>query len=204
MFAPHASYRWRLPHSSSASRFTAGAFGFLTLIQCLERPDRYSKIRQKAYPVIERSGILFAYLGPGRPPEFPRFDCFIAPNSHTFAFKGRIDCNWLQSLEVGIDPAHTSFLHRFFQDEDPNQGYGKLFRDTSIDSPMPMTKIMREFPRPRIEVEATDFGFRILTLRQIDAQNTHIRVTNLIFPNAFAIPMSREMTITQWHVPTDD
>ena len=43
MFAPHASYRWRLPQSSSASRFTAGAFGFLTLIQCLERPDRYSR-----------------------------------------------------------------------------------------------------------------------------------------------------------------
>jgi len=28
------------PQSSSASRFTAGAFGFLILIQCLERPDR--------------------------------------------------------------------------------------------------------------------------------------------------------------------
>jgi hypothetical protein len=40
----------------------------------------------------------------------------------------------LQSLEVGIDPAHTSFLHRFFHDEDPAQGYGKLFGDTSIDS----------------------------------------------------------------------
>jgi hypothetical protein len=115
-----------------------------------------------------------------------------------------IDCNWLQSLEVGIDPAHTSFLHRFFRDEDPKQGYGKLFRDTSIGSAMPMTKIMREFPRPRIDVETTDFGFRILALRQIDAQNTHVRVTNLVFPNAFVIPMSREMTITQWHVPIDD
>jgi phthalate 4,5-dioxygenase len=107
-------------------------------------------------------------------------------------------------LEVGIDPAHTSFLHRFFHDEDPNQGYGKLFRDTSIDSAMPMTKIMREFPRPQIEVEPTDFGFRIVTLRQIDSKNTHVRVTNLMFPNGFVIPMSREMTITQWHVPIDD
>jgi hypothetical protein len=79
-----------------------------------------------------------------------------------------------------------------------------LFRDTSIDSEMPMTKIMREFPRPRIEVERTDFGFRILTLREISAQSTHVRVTNLMFPNAFVIPMSREMTITQWHVPVDD
>ena len=25
-----------------------------------------------------------------------------------------------------------------------------------------------------------------------------------MFPNAFIIPMSREMTITQWHVPIDD
>ena len=31
-----------------------------------------------------------------------------------------------------------------------------------------------------------------------------MRVTNLMFPNAFIIPMSREMTITQWHVPVDD
>src|SRR4029079_14618 len=83
-------------------------------------------------------------------------------------------------------------------------GYGKLFRDTSIDSAMPMTKIMREFPRPRIEVEPTYFGFRILALRQIDADNSHVRVTNLMFPNAFVIPMSREMTITQWHVQIDD
>jgi phthalate 4,5-dioxygenase len=161
-------------------------------------------IRQKAYPVVERSGILFAYMGPGQPPELPHFDCFVAPSSHVFAFKGMIDCNWLQSLEVGIDPAHTSFLHRFFHDADPNEGYGKLFRDRSIDSEMPMTKIMREFPRPRIDVEQTDFGFRIFTLREISGQHTHVRVTNLMFPNAFVIPMSREMTITQWHVPIDD
>ena len=178
--------------------------------KCLQTPaepdgsNMCNNSRQKAYPVVERSGILFAYMGPGEPPEFPHFDCFIAPSSHTFAFKGMIDCNWLQSLEVGIDPAHTSFLHRFFHDEDPKEGYGKLFRDNSIDSEMPMTKIMREFPRPRIEVEPTDFGFRLLTLREISAKNMHVRVTNLMFPNAFVIPMSQEMTITQWHVPIDD
>jgi phenylpropionate dioxygenase-like ring-hydroxylating dioxygenase large terminal subunit len=177
---------------------------------CLETPAEpdgsklCANIRQTAYPVVERSGILFAYMGPGEAPAFPHFDCFVAPDTHTFAFKGMIDCNWLQSLEVGIDPAHTSFLHRFFHDEDPAQGYGKLFRDTSIDSEMPMTRIMREFPRPRIEVEQTDYGMRVITLREISAKNTHIRITNLMFPNAFIIPMSREMTITQWHTPIDD
>jgi len=183
---------------------------FDTAGKCLQTPAEpdnsplCANIRQKAYPVVERSGILFAYMGPGQPPEFPHFDCFVAPKSHTFAFKGMIDCNWLQSLEVGIDPVHTSFLHRFFHDEDPSQGYGKVFRDTSLDSDMPISQIMREFPRPRIEVEPTDFGLRIVTLRQINAKNAHVRVTNLMFPNAFIIPMSREMTITQWHVPIDD
>jgi hypothetical protein len=178
--------------------------------RCLQTPaepddsNLCAQLQHKAYPVIERSGILFAYMGPGEPPELPHFDCFVAPATHTFAFKGMIDCNWLQSLEVGIDPVHTSFLHRFFNDEDPKQGYGKLFRDTSIDSEMPMTRIMREFTRPRIEVEETGYGMRVVTLRKINGESTHVRVTNLMFPNAFVIPMSREMTITQWHVPIDD
>ena len=123
--------------------------------QCLQTPaepddsNLCANIKQKSYPVVEKSGILWAYLGAGEPPAFPDFDCFVAPGTHTFAFKGMIDCNWLQSLEVGIDPVHTSFLHRFFEDEDPNKGYGRMFRDTSKDSDMPMTQIMREFPRPR-------------------------------------------------------
>jgi phthalate 4,5-dioxygenase oxygenase subunit len=29
-------------------------------------------------------------------------------------------------------------------------------------------------------------------------------VTNVVFPQAFVIPMSAEMTISQWHVPVDD
>jgi phthalate 4,5-dioxygenase len=178
--------------------------------QCLETPAEpegsplCGNIRQKAYPVVEKSGILFAYLGPGEPPALPRLDCFIAPDAYTFAFKGLIECNWLQSLEVGIDPVHTSFLHRFFHDEDPSRGYGKLFRDKSVDSDMPMTKIMREITRPRIEIESTDYGMRLVTLRPIDEAKTHVRVTNLIFPNAFVIPMSSEITISQWHVPVDD
>ena len=113
---------WRT--AACAARSTAGCS--TSTGQCLQTPaepdgsNLCANIRQKAYPVVETSGILFAYMGPGEPPAFPHFDCFVAPDSHTFAFKGMIDCNWLQSLEVGIDPAHTSFLHRFFHDEDPS------------------------------------------------------------------------------------
>jgi nitrite reductase/ring-hydroxylating ferredoxin subunit len=178
--------------------------------RCLETPAEpegstlCAHMRQRSYPVEERGGILFAYLGPGEPPAFPEFDCFIAPQSHTFAFKGFLDCNWLQALEVGIDPAHASYLHRFFEDEDPAQSYGRQFRAASADSDMPMTKVLRDYARPRIEVERTDYGMRLFALRTIDAERTHVRVTNLVFPQAFVIPLSAEMTITQWHVPVDD
>jgi nitrite reductase/ring-hydroxylating ferredoxin subunit len=162
------------------------------------------RVRQRAFPVVERSGILFAYLGDGEPPAFPDLDCFVAPDAYTFAFKGLIECNWLQALEVGIDPAHASFLHRFFADEDPAAGYGKQFRGASADSDMPMTKVLREYDRPTITVEPTTCGLRLIALRPISETHTHVRVTNQLFPHAFVIPMSTEMTITQWHVPIDD
>jgi phenylpropionate dioxygenase-like ring-hydroxylating dioxygenase large terminal subunit len=178
--------------------------------ECLETPAEplnstfCKKIRQRAYPVVERNGILWAYLGEGQPPAFPDLDCFIAPDAYTFAFKGLIECNWLQALEVGIDPVHASFLHRFFADEDTSTAYGKQFRGTSADSDLPMTRILREYDRPVVNVERTEYGLRLITLRQIDDERTHVRVTNQLFPHGFVIPMSTEMTITQWHVPVDD
>jgi nitrite reductase/ring-hydroxylating ferredoxin subunit len=161
-------------------------------------------IRQKAYPVSEKSGILFAYLGAGEPPAFPHFDCFVAPDEYTFAFKGYWDCNWLQALEVGIDPAHASWLHKFFEDEDPAASYGRQFRSTPADAEIPMSKVLREFDRPEIRVERTAYGMRLQTLRKLDESKTHLRVTNILFPQAFVIPMSPEMTISQWHVPVGD
>lgn len=156
------------------------------------------------YPAVLKNGIVFGYLGPGKPPAFPSFDCFRAPYSHSFAFKGLWSCNWLQALEIGIDPAHASFLHRFLQDEDPDDGYGKQFRDKAGSTQIPMTRILRDYPRPEIDVEETDYGLKITALRHLDNGQTHVRVTNQIFPTAICIPMSREMTITQWHVPVDD
>jgi phthalate 4,5-dioxygenase len=161
-------------------------------------------IRLRACPVEERSGVLFAYLGAGAPPAFPHFDCFVAPDKYTFAFKGYWDCNWLQALEVGIDPAHASWLHKFFEDEDPAASYGRQFRGTPSDSAMPISKVLREYDRPEIRVERAAYGMRLHTLRRISDAHTHIRVTNILFPQAFVIPMNAEMTISQWHVPVDD
>ncbi len=177
---------------------------------CLEQPGEpenskfHEKIKTTVYPVIEKNGIVFAFMGEGVPPAFPEFDCFRAPDTHVFAFKGLWQCNWLQAMEVGIDPAHASFLHRFFEDENPDEQYGKQFRDTAADTNIPITKVLREYSRPDILVEETDYGLQLKTLRHLDNGKTHVRVTNQVFPCAITIPMSKEMNITQWHVPVDD
>jgi phthalate 4,5-dioxygenase oxygenase subunit len=178
--------------------------------QCVEQPAEpegsrmHEQIKARAYPVQERNGIIWAFMGEGPPPEMPALDCFVAPDSHVFAFKGLWDCNWLQALEVGIDPAHASFLHRFLEDEDPADSYGKQFRDKAAGSEMTGTEVLRNFPRPEIEVEDTEYGLRLTALRDLKDGHMHVRVTNQVFPCAITIPMSREMTITQWHVPIDD
>lgn len=177
---------------------------------CLEQPaeppgsDFHASVRMAAYPCRERNGVVFAWLGPGAPPPLPDFDCFAAPEAFAFAFKGFLDCNWLQALEVGIDPAHASYLHRVFEDEDPEGGYGLQFRDLVEGAEVPLTRIMREFPAPKIEVEETGYGLRILALRALEEGLRHVRVTNLVFPNAIVIPLANDMTISQWHVPIDD
>jgi len=178
--------------------------------RCLETPGEpagsklCSRIRQGSYPVETVGGIIFGYLGDGPAPARPALDCFLAPDSHVFAFKGFLDCNWLQALEVGIDPAHASFLHRFFEDEDAAANYGRQFRATSADSDMTMTQVLREYENPEIRIDPTELGFRLTALRPLGEDVTHVRITNLFFPQAFVIPLSETMTITQWHVPVDD
>ena len=175
---------------------------------CLEQPAEPAgstfkdKVRQPSYPCVARSGVIFTYMGPGDPPAFPEFDCFVAPDAYTFAFKGFWDCNWLQALEVGVDPAHASFLHRFFEDES-DEDYGLQFRG-KVDGGEPLTKLLRENECPDLKIENTDYGLRLFALRDVDETQRHIRVTNCLFPNAIVIPMNDDMTFAQWHVPIDD
>jgi phenylpropionate dioxygenase-like ring-hydroxylating dioxygenase large terminal subunit len=184
--------------------------------QCLETPAEpqgsvlCTRIKQRNYPVQERSGILFAWMGAegSTPPPLPEVDCFKAPGTHTFAFKGLWHCNWLQAFEVGIDPAHASFLHRFFNDASLEDTYGKQFRGASAGEiegeKWPMTKVMREFDQPDISFAEKPYGFQLTTLRPLNEKLTHVRITNSLFPNTFVSPLSETMTITQMHVPVDD
>ena len=175
---------------------------------CLEQPAEpptsifHRKVRLVSYPCQEVNGIIFTYMGPGAPPPLPNFDCFVAPDSYTFAFKGLWECNWLQAVEVGVDPAHASFLHRYLDDHDPE--YGLQFGGESGKSGMTQTQVLRDYDCPKITLEDTNFGIRLVTTRDISEDTIHVRVTNSVFPNLIVIPMTSDMCISQWHVPIDD
>jgi phthalate 4,5-dioxygenase len=187
--------------------------------RCLDTPGEplgsklCDRVRQGSYPVVERSGVLFGWFGgDGKAPPLPALDCFQAPASHVFAFKGLWHCNWLQAFEVGIDPAHASFLHRFLTDtpleEIGDNAGGKQFRSASLGQvdgeSWPMTRVLREFHRPDITIDHKPWGLQLTTLRRLTEQLTHVRVTHGVFPQTFVIPLSQTMTITQMHVPVDD
>ncbi len=204
-------------HEGDGLRCPFHGWKFATDGRCLETPAEpmgnafCQRIRQRSYPVRVRSGVVFAWLGPegGTPPELPAFDCFAAPASHSFAFKGLWHCNWLQAFEVGIDPAHPSFLHRYLQDESLEATFGRQFRAASVGDVQgerwPMTRVMREFCTPEIHHDPVIDGItRLTTLRLMTDKLTHVRVTHAIFPHTFVIPLSETVTITQMHVPVDD
>jgi phthalate 4,5-dioxygenase oxygenase subunit len=177
--------------------------------RCLEQPAEpphsrfFEKIRHTSYPCRELNGIVFAYLGGGEPPPFPEYDCFVAPDEYTFAFKGLWDCNWLQGIESGIDPSHVSFLHRFL-DEDPRAEYGQQFREKVEGTDRTLSALVGDYFRPHIDVEQAPHGLRVYAVRELDEGRRHIRITNLVFPNSFVVPFGNTKVFAQWHVPIDD
>lgn len=73
-----------------------------------------SRARVDSYPVVERYGIVFAFLGDlpesERPPmlEIPEFD---SPGWRPTWINYQVDYNYERSIENGMDPAHNEFVH---------------------------------------------------------------------------------------------
>lgn len=85
--------------------------------RCLEQPGEPAdsnfkdKIRLKAYPVRELGGMIWAYLGPGEPPELPNYHFLVRDDGErTFTSYIR-ECNYMQQVENALDPVHATILH---------------------------------------------------------------------------------------------
>jgi phthalate 4,5-dioxygenase len=86
--------------------------------QCVDLPSEpeetgmRSRIKLKAYPCIERGGIIWTYMGPPElKPAPPGFEWALVPPEQRYISKRLQECNYLQAVEGGIDSSHVSFLH---------------------------------------------------------------------------------------------
>ena len=84
--------------------------------QCIEQPGEPQpfchKIRIRSYPVREYLGAIFAYLGEGDPPSFPRYERFEAPRVALFVSAEISPFNHFQRMENSHDFTHAPFVHR--------------------------------------------------------------------------------------------
>lgn len=145
---------------------------------CLCRPEH----RQPWYPVRERYGLVWAYMGPPeKMPVMPRFDSMepLEEGEQYLAFDNSLgshgDVNgpevvpysWLHMNDNVMDPFHVQVLHTTFSG----------------------TQFVREFAvMPQVEFEEIDGGVIYKAHRDLDDGRQVNRVSTWIMPNVMCVP----------------
>ena len=172
---------------------------------CLEQPCEpegglfKDKVRQPWYPVQERYGLIFAYLGPAeKKPALPRYEClekmddgeFVEADDSSIGGGGPplIPCNWLQHWENVVDPFHVPILHGSFS--------GTQF--------VPQMGAM-----PKVKFDVTPRGVKVESLRPVEGGKILRRVTEVVMPTLRVVANPRvakfgKVESIGWVLPIDD
>ena len=150
-----------------------------------------SRMKITAYPVRERNGILWAYMGPepDAAPALPDLEWNLVPEEQV-AISIRVqECNWLQALEGEIDSAHAAILH------------GRVHEDGVINQ----WKQAKDLA-PTFECVPHEAGISIGSRRKLDAEHQYIRVNQFLMPFYTLVPPFSQFPELSGHawVPIDD
>jgi phenylpropionate dioxygenase-like ring-hydroxylating dioxygenase large terminal subunit len=150
-----------------------------------------AQMRIKAYPVRERNGVLWAWLGPdaGNPPALPALEWNLVPQERVVLSMRVQECNWLQALEGEIDSAHAAILH------------GRVGGDGAIDQ----WKQAQDLA-PRFECVQHATGVHIAARRTLPDGQQYVRVNQFLMPFWTFVPpfnVFPELSGHAW-VPIDD
>ena len=168
--------------------------------QCLdipsepEHPGFAAKVKLKSYPLVERGGVLWTYMGPpAKQPPLPEWEFATVPLAQSFMSKRLQECNWLQAMEGGIDSSHVSFLHRGDLNVDP------LFRGARGNQ-----YNMGDL-RPVFEVVESDGGLYIGARRNAENGCYYWRITQWVMPSFTMIaPRGNHSVHGHFWIPIDD
>ncbi len=168
--------------------------------QCLEIPSEpanslhHRKIKLASYPLIERGGVLWTYMGPpAQQPPLPEFEFAMVPATRRYIGKRLQENNYLQAMEGGIDPHHVGFLHS-----------GELAHDPLIGS-----NAAARYVRPdlaiKLDVRRSDGGLAIAYGRAAQDSQVYWRVMQWVMPNFTLIPPFAQHAVHgHFWVPVDD
>jgi phenylpropionate dioxygenase-like ring-hydroxylating dioxygenase large terminal subunit len=168
--------------------------------QCTEVPSEpvesgyCERIKLKSYPLVERGGVIWIYMGPPElQPPLPEWEFATVPASHSFMSKRLQECNWLQALEGGIDSSHVSFLHR-----------GALNRDPLFKGARGNQYNLGDLA-PVFDVAQADGGLFIGARRNAEDNQYYWRITPWIMPSFTMVPPRGDHPVHgHFWVPIDD
>jgi phthalate 4,5-dioxygenase len=168
--------------------------------QCIDVPSEpeesgYCKrIKLKSYPLIERGGILWTYMGPPeKQPPLPDYELVHVKPNQRFVAKRLQESNWLQALEGGIDSSHVSWLHRGELNTDP------LFKGSRGN------QYNLGDARPVFEVVESPGGLYIGARRNAENGHYYWRITPWVMPSYTMIaPRGNHPVHGHFWVPIDD
>lgn len=146
--------------------------------QCVDMPSEPAessfkhKVRSTAYRCVERSGVVWAYMGPQDPPPLlPQLEWTDLPEEHHVASKRVQYSNWVQAMEGDIDQSHVSFVHSRLRVE-AGYGPGRLLID----------QIRHADTHPRFQVMETEYGVCIGAGREAPEGQNYWRITQHLMP----------------------
>jgi phthalate 4,5-dioxygenase oxygenase subunit len=168
--------------------------------QCVEVPSEPAeggfckRIKLKSYPLVERGGILWTYMGPvENQPPLPEFEFALVPTAQRFVSKRHQESNWLQALEGGIDSSHVSWLHRGDLNSDP------LFKGSKAN------QYNLNDARPVFEVVESPGGLYIGARRNAEDGSYYWRITPWVAPSFTMIaPRGNHAVHGHFWIPIDD
>jgi phenylpropionate dioxygenase-like ring-hydroxylating dioxygenase large terminal subunit len=168
--------------------------------QCLEVPSEPAesgfarKIKLKSYPLVERGGVLWTYMGPpDKLPPLPEWEFALVPAEQRFVSKRLQESNWLQAMEGGIDSSHVSWLHSGDIVHDP------LFKGAKGN------QYNLNDAKPVFEVVESSGGLYIGARRNAENGHYYWRITQFVLPSFTQIaPRGGHTVHGHFWIPIDD
>lgn len=168
--------------------------------QCVEVPSEpleskfADRIKLTNYPLVERGGVLWTYMGPAdQKPPLPEWEFATVPSKNRFISKRFQECNYLQAMEGGIDSSHVSFLHSGNLESDP------LFKGAAGN------KYNLADMQPHFEVVESPGGLYIGARRNAEDGNYYWRITQWVMPSFTMVPPRGNYSVHgHFWIPIDD